>query len=141
MGELELVDVLARSRPGTPDNLPLVGFASTPGLLLAVGHHRNAVLLCGVTADAVAVLVCLARPVGEEGDELHSQLRAPRAEVLAGGRSGRGGAEVRRLLGVTSPLGLRGFAFVIEWSPPAEGGQWSASRDAGSGRDLSQGGS
>jgi glycine oxidase len=57
VGELELVEVLARSRPGTPDNLPLVGFASTPGLLLAVGHHRNGVLLCGVTADAVAALV------------------------------------------------------------------------------------
>lgn len=55
-GELELVEVLARSRPGTPDNLPLVGAASTPGLLLAVGHHRNGVLLSGVTADAVAAL-------------------------------------------------------------------------------------
>ena len=56
LSELELVEVLARSRPGTPDNLPLVGFSSTPGLLLAVGHHRNGVLLSGVTADAVAAL-------------------------------------------------------------------------------------
>ncbi|MGI4894213.1 MAG: FAD-dependent oxidoreductase, partial [Janthinobacterium lividum] len=54
--ELELVEVLARSRPGTPDNVPVIGFASTPGLLLAVGHHRNGVLLSGVTADAVAAL-------------------------------------------------------------------------------------
>jgi len=54
--ELELVEVLARTRPGSPDNLPLVGFGRVPGLLLAVGHHRNGVLLSGVTADAVAAL-------------------------------------------------------------------------------------
>ena len=56
LGELELVEVLARSRPGTPDNLPVVGFPDTPGLLLAVGRHRNGGLLSGVTADAVAAL-------------------------------------------------------------------------------------
>ncbi|WP_432509142.1 glycine oxidase ThiO [Kineococcus auxinigenes] len=54
--ELELVEVLARSRPGSPDNLPLIGFGEPPGLLLAAGHHRNGVLLSGVTADAVAAL-------------------------------------------------------------------------------------
>ncbi len=56
VAELELVEVLARSRPGSPDNLPLIGFGEVPGLLLAVGHHRNGVLLSGVTADAVAAL-------------------------------------------------------------------------------------
>ncbi|MCI2237575.1 glycine oxidase ThiO [Paenibacillus sp. TRM 82003] len=54
--ELELVEVLARSRPGSPDNLPLIGHGDVPGLLLAVGHHRNGVLLSGVTAEAVAAL-------------------------------------------------------------------------------------
>ncbi|WP_432507310.1 glycine oxidase ThiO [Kineococcus arenarius] len=54
--ELELVEVLARSRPGSPDNLPLIGPGDVPGLLLAVGHHRNGVLLSGVTAEAVAAL-------------------------------------------------------------------------------------
>ena len=54
--ELELVEVLARSRPGSPDNLPLVGAGRLPGLLLAVGHHRNGVLLSDVTARAVAAL-------------------------------------------------------------------------------------
>jgi len=54
--ELELVEVLARTRPGSPDNLPLVGPGRVPGLLLAVGHHRNGVLLSGVTGDAVAAL-------------------------------------------------------------------------------------
>ena len=55
--ELELVETLARWRPGTPDNAPLVGPAELPGLVLATGHHRNGVLLTPVTADAVARLL------------------------------------------------------------------------------------
>ncbi|SDD39286.1 glycine oxidase [Geodermatophilus telluris] len=55
--ELELVETLARWRPGTPDNAPLLGPASLPGLVLATGHHRNGVLLTPVTADAVAGLL------------------------------------------------------------------------------------
>jgi glycine oxidase len=37
-------------RPGSPDGLPLVGpVAGLPGLLLAVGHHRNGILLGPMT--------------------------------------------------------------------------------------------
>ncbi|GLY18805.1 glycine oxidase ThiO [Kineosporia sp. NBRC 101677] len=57
VAELELVEVLARCRPGSPDNLPLIGFGPVPGLLVAAGHYRNGVLLSGLTADAVAALV------------------------------------------------------------------------------------
>jgi glycine oxidase len=52
--ELELVETLARWRPGTPDNGPLLGPSSLPGLVLATGHYRNGVLLAPVTAQAVA---------------------------------------------------------------------------------------
>jgi glycine oxidase len=55
--ELELVETLARWRPGTPDNAPLIGPASLPGLVLATGHYRNGVLLTPVTADAVVQLL------------------------------------------------------------------------------------
>ena len=55
--ELELVETLARWRPGTPDNAPLVGPSELPGLVLATGHHRNGVLLTPVTAEAVAHLL------------------------------------------------------------------------------------
>ena len=55
--ELELVETLARFRPGTPDNAPLLGHGVLPGLVLATGHHRNGVLLTPVTADAVAELL------------------------------------------------------------------------------------
>ncbi|GIH97191.1 FAD-dependent oxidoreductase [Planobispora siamensis] len=48
--ELEVADVVAGLRPGTPDNLPLVGPASPPGLSMATGHHRGGVLLAPLTA-------------------------------------------------------------------------------------------
>jgi glycine oxidase len=54
--ELELVESLARWRPGTPDNAPVLGAAAVPGLVLATGHYRNGVLLTPATADAIADL-------------------------------------------------------------------------------------
>lgn len=52
--ELELVETLARWRPGTDDNAPLLGPSGVPGLLLATGHYRNGVLLAPVTGDVLA---------------------------------------------------------------------------------------
>jgi glycine oxidase len=49
----ELVEATARDRPGTPDNLPLVGPADG-GVLLAAGHYRHGVLLAPLTARLVA---------------------------------------------------------------------------------------
>jgi glycine oxidase len=57
VGELELVESLARWRPGTPDNGPLIGPTEVPGLTAATGHYRNGVLLTPVTADAVAAWI------------------------------------------------------------------------------------
>ncbi len=48
--ELEVADVVAGLRPGTPDNLPLIGPGGEPGLFLATGHHRGGVLLAPLTA-------------------------------------------------------------------------------------------
>jgi glycine oxidase len=53
VAELELVEASAGLRPGSPDNAPIVGEASTPGLILATGHYRNGFLLAPATADAV----------------------------------------------------------------------------------------
>ncbi|GII76115.1 glycine oxidase ThiO [Sphaerisporangium rufum] len=52
--ELEVAEVRAGLRPGTPDNLPVIGPSVLPGLLLATGHHRGGVLLAPLTADAIA---------------------------------------------------------------------------------------
>lgn len=49
----ELLEVIARDRPGSPDNGPLLGPVAGPGpvrVLLAGGHHRSGVLLAPVTA-------------------------------------------------------------------------------------------
>ncbi len=52
--ELELVETLARWRPGSADNAPVLGPSDLPGLVLASGHHRNGVLLTPLTGEAVA---------------------------------------------------------------------------------------
>jgi glycine oxidase len=45
-------------RPGTPDELPLIGPSSTmPGVHYATGHFRNGILLAPLTARLVADLV------------------------------------------------------------------------------------
>ena len=48
------VEATARDRPGTPDNLPLVGPADDAGVVLAAGHFRHGVLLAPLTARLVA---------------------------------------------------------------------------------------
>jgi glycine oxidase len=53
IAELELVEASARLRPGTPDNLPVIGGGATRGLVWATGHHRNGILLAPLTAEAV----------------------------------------------------------------------------------------
>ena len=55
--ELPLVDVTARARPGSPDNVPLVGASTVDGLVVATGHYRNGILLAPVTAAGVTELV------------------------------------------------------------------------------------
>jgi glycine oxidase len=57
IAEYALVESAAGLRPGSPDNLPLVGPAGPDGLLVATGHHRNGMLLAPVTADAVLALL------------------------------------------------------------------------------------
>lgn len=54
--EFSFVEARAASRPGTPDNGPILGEVAD-GLVLATGHYRNGILLSALTADAVAALV------------------------------------------------------------------------------------
>ena len=54
VAEMELLDAIAGLRPGTPDNLPLIGPGPVEGLILATGHYRNGILLAPLTADAIA---------------------------------------------------------------------------------------
>jgi glycine oxidase len=53
--ELEIDELVAGLRPGTPDNAPVLGASpALAGLHYATGHHRNGILLAPVTADLVA---------------------------------------------------------------------------------------
>ncbi|GGR51030.1 glycine oxidase [Nocardioides luteus] len=49
-----VVEVTSRDRPGTADNLPLVGPTDEPGVVLAAGAFRNGVLLAPLIARLVA---------------------------------------------------------------------------------------
>jgi glycine oxidase len=51
VAEMELVEATAGLRPGTPDNLPLIGESGVDGLLWATGHYRNGILLAPLTAN------------------------------------------------------------------------------------------
>ncbi len=44
-------------RPGTPDNLPIIGPTDKPRVFAATGHFRNGILLAPVTAQIVADLL------------------------------------------------------------------------------------
>lgn len=57
VAEMELVESMAGLRPGTPDNLPLIGHGTLDGLVLACGHYRNGILLAPITGEAVSGVV------------------------------------------------------------------------------------
>ncbi|VEP12773.1 Bifunctional protein ThiO/ThiG [Hyella patelloides LEGE 07179] len=44
-------------RPGTPDELPILGHSPCENLYLATGHYRNGILLAPVTAALIANLI------------------------------------------------------------------------------------
>jgi glycine oxidase len=56
--ELEVEEVIAGLRPTTPDNLPAIGAGELDGLFWATGHHRNGVLLSGLTGALAAAALC-----------------------------------------------------------------------------------
>ena len=56
IAEYELEEAAAGLRPGSPDNLPVIG-ALEPGVLAATGHHRHGILLAPLTADAIVALL------------------------------------------------------------------------------------
>jgi glycine oxidase len=64
IAELQIDELSVGLRPGTPDNLPLIGHGGVEGLLWATGHHRNGILLAPLTAQLV-----LALAEGTEGTE------------------------------------------------------------------------
>lgn len=57
----EIVETWSGLRPGTPDDLPILGPTDIEGLLIATGHYRNGILLAAVTAKLVREWVTTGR--------------------------------------------------------------------------------
>jgi glycine oxidase len=53
LASAEILETWAGLRPGTPDDLPILGPTDTEGLIVATGHYRNGVLLAPITANLV----------------------------------------------------------------------------------------
>lgn len=50
LGQARMLEAWAGLRPGTPDNLPILGATSLPGYFVSAGHFRDGILLTPVTA-------------------------------------------------------------------------------------------
>jgi glycine oxidase len=85
--ELELAEAVAGLRPGTPDNAPVIGPSSVPGLVFATGHFRAGVLLAPATASIVADYLATGR-MADSALPFLPQRFAGRAEPRPDGRSG-----------------------------------------------------
>ncbi len=58
LAEARILEAWAGLRPGTPDNLPILGETATPGYFVATGHFRDGILLAPATAKVMGQLVC-----------------------------------------------------------------------------------
>jgi glycine oxidase len=63
LADATILEAWAGLRPGTPDQLPILGLTATPGYYVATGHFRDGILLAPVTAKAMASLIAKTEPV------------------------------------------------------------------------------
>ena len=68
IGEAKILEAWAGLRPGSPDDLPILGPGRIPGTYIATGHFRNGILLAPITAVLMAQLI--------EGKQPRIDLRA-----------------------------------------------------------------
>jgi glycine/D-amino acid oxidase-like deaminating enzyme len=54
LAHAEIIETWCGLRPGTPDQLPILGPTDVEGLTIATGHYRNGILLAPVTAKLIA---------------------------------------------------------------------------------------
>jgi glycine oxidase len=53
LAKAEIIETWCGLRPGTPDQLPILGPVDFDGLVFATGHYRNGILLAPVTAKLI----------------------------------------------------------------------------------------
>ena len=57
LNDARILEDWAGLRPGTPDNLPILGATETPGYYVATGHFRDGILLTPITAQIMADVI------------------------------------------------------------------------------------
>jgi glycine oxidase len=57
LADARILEDWAGLRPGTPDNLPILGATSTPGYYVATGHFRDGILLAPITAEVMSAVI------------------------------------------------------------------------------------
>lgn len=62
VGEMRLHDAWAGLRPGSPDDLPILGATSLSGYFAATGHYREGIMLAPVTALVMTQLLTGHKP-------------------------------------------------------------------------------
>jgi glycine oxidase len=80
ISELVLDEFTAGLRPGTPDNLPVIGPGAVDGLYWATGHRRGGILLTSVTAQLICDLL-----VGETPDPVAAAFWPSRFQPVSPG--------------------------------------------------------
>jgi glycine oxidase len=55
--EAKILEDWAGLRPGTPDDLPILGATDTPGYYVATGHFRDGILLAPISAEIMAAVI------------------------------------------------------------------------------------
>jgi glycine oxidase len=58
----EIVETWCGLRPGTPDQLPILGPTDVEGLLIATGHYCNGILLAPITSKLIAECITDGKP-------------------------------------------------------------------------------
>ncbi len=62
LAEARTLEAWAGLRPGSPDDLPILGATQTPGYFVATGHFRDGILLTPVTAHVMAQVITAGEP-------------------------------------------------------------------------------
>jgi glycine oxidase len=76
LAKAEIIETWSGLRPGTPDQLPIIGPVDIDGLVFATGHYRNGILLAPITAKLVGEWIAERRT--SLAWEAFSPLRFPR---------------------------------------------------------------
>lgn len=81
LADAEVLETWSGLRPGTPDDLPIIGPTEMEGLVIATGHYRNGILLAPVTAKLIRN--CLMRQRTDFDSKAFSPLRFARQTQAA----------------------------------------------------------